>query len=654
VTVFRRVRDGGRRGSLVASVFALIVIAVGGYFVNDARAAGKPPAPSITSSPANPTATATTASASFSFTDSQALVTFKCSLDSSAYSLCVSPKSYSGLGQGTHTFSVEAFSGLTASNPTSFSWMIVPLTPTITTHPANPTGSTIAAFTYSDSQSSVAFKCSLDGAAFATCGASGVSYTGLAGGNHTFAVEAQHGSNPPSSAATFAWVVDRTAPTVSLTFPVNGKFYNASSYGAGCSPAGICGTASDPSGVASVAVAVRQEATGKYWTGTAFSSTAQVFNTATGTTAWHYGLVRPADGTYTVLVRATDTFGNTTVSSAYVSATFTVDTVAPAAPGFAERPSNPTRDVSPEFEIVDSSSSVNFTCKLDSGSTINCTGDTDHDGDANEGHGAVQAEMQYANLAPGNHCFAVFATDLAGNVGPTTTYCWTILGTAAAKTIVVSSGSPQTATPGSAFSAPLVAKVTDASNNPVSGVQVTLTAPAAGASGTFASPCSGRTCVVTTNASGFATAPTFTANSTSGGYTVTAAAVGVATPANFSLFNSLPFTIAGNVTAKLYPGTSQPVNVIITNPNPAPITIAANGITITLTTSQSGCASSNFAVTHGPAVSVTVPANSTMSLSQLGVSTPSWPVIAMIDTHTNQDHCQGAPLTITYTGSATG
>ena len=43
-----------------------------------------------------------------------------------------------------------------------------------------------------------------------------------------------------------------------------------------------------------------------------------------------------------------------------------------------------------------------------------------------------------------------------------------------------------------------------------------------------------------------------------------------------------------------------------------------------------------------------------MSLSQLGVSTANWPVITMIDTHTNQNACQGAPLTLTYTGSATG
>ena len=41
-----------------------------------------------------------------------------------------------------------------------------------------------------------------------------------------------------------------------------------------------------------------------------------------------------------------------------------------------------------------------------------------------------------------------------------------------------------------------------------------------------------------TNSSGVATAPALTANGTTGSYTVTAAAPGVATPASFSLTNT--------------------------------------------------------------------------------------------------------------------
>ena len=52
--------------------------------------------------------------------------------------------------------------------------------------------------------------------------------------------------------------------------------------------------------------------------------------------------------------------------------------------------------------------------------------------------------------------------------------------------ITAVSGGPQTAVINSGFAAPLVAKITNASGNPVSGITVTFQAPASGASGTFA------------------------------------------------------------------------------------------------------------------------------------------------------------------------
>jgi hypothetical protein len=437
------------------------------------------------------------------------------------------------------------------------------------------------------------------------------------------------------------------APTITTTFPAAGRSYNGPSWTAGCSPAGICGTAADPSGVANISVGIQQQSTGKYWNGSAFSSSTQVFNTASGTTAWDYALVRPPDGVYTAFVRATDNVGNTTAIGD-LKKTFTIDTVAPAAPVLVQKPTNPTSNISAELAFTDATTPVTFTCRLDGGAATNCTGDADHHGDNEQG------QAQFSHLTVGVHCFAVFATDAALNVGPATTYCWTIAGANTGKTITANSGTPQFTTINTNFGSPLVARVTTSSGNPIPNASLTFIAPASGASGTFAFPCSGTTCVVTTNASGLATAPTFKANGTSGDYAVTATVSGAASSANFSLINSANFTIAGDVTLKLFPGRSQPVNLSIANPNPTAITIAANAITVTVVTAQAGCANSSFAVTHGPAVSVTVPGNSTRSLSALGIATANWPVITMIDTHINQNACQGAPLTITYTGSATG
>ncbi len=82
----------------------------------------RPPAPTITSRPSDPT-TATTAS--FSFTDAEAGVGFRCRLDSGSFTRCTSPKSYSGLSASTHTFRVQAFDAAGNASPTtSYSWAV--------------------------------------------------------------------------------------------------------------------------------------------------------------------------------------------------------------------------------------------------------------------------------------------------------------------------------------------------------------------------------------------------------------------------------------------------------------------------------------------------------------------------------------------------
>ena len=94
---------------------------------------------------------------------------------------------------------------------------------------------------------------------------------------------------------------------------------------------------------------------------------------------------------------------------------------------------------------------------------------------------------------------------------------------------------PQSATINTAFANALAVTVKDVGNNPLSGVNVTFTAPNSGASGLFSN--STTTITVPTTASGVASAP-FTANATAGGpYAVTATATGL-TPVNFSLTNS--------------------------------------------------------------------------------------------------------------------
>jgi hypothetical protein len=113
------------------------------------------------------------------------------------------------------------------------------------------------------------------------------------------------------------------------------------------------------------------------------------------------------------------------------------------------------------------------------------------------------------------------------------------------------------------------------------------------------------------------------------------------------------FAVGGNLTTPLYPGTSQRLNLTFTNPGSWPITIPGGGISagdITVTSHAPGCASSNFAVIQGLTSAVTISAHqlTAVSLSALRVPQGDWPVIEMIETNTNQDACQGAKLTLTY------
>jgi hypothetical protein len=82
-----------------------------------------PPAPTITSGPANPT---TATDATFAFGDSEAQVAFRCQIDGGAFSSCSSPAAYSGLVATAHVFSVRAadLAGNTGA-VTSYGWTIL-------------------------------------------------------------------------------------------------------------------------------------------------------------------------------------------------------------------------------------------------------------------------------------------------------------------------------------------------------------------------------------------------------------------------------------------------------------------------------------------------------------------------------------------------
>jgi hypothetical protein len=163
----------------------------------------------------------------------------------------------------------------------------------------------------------------------------------------------------------------------------------------------------------------------------------------------------------------------------------------------------------------------------------------------------------------------------------------------AAAVLAATSGGGQSATVSTAFTLPLVATVTDAHNNPVSGVSVTFTAPASGASGTFATTPPATTDTEVTGANGQATSHIFTANSTAGGpYNVVASSAGL-TSVNFAETNTVG--TPANLTATSGGGQSAKVVTPFTNPLVATVTDAhgnlLSGVSVTFTAPASGASS---------------------------------------------------------------
>jgi len=154
--------------------------------------------------------------------------------------------------------------------------------------------------------------------------------------------------------------------------------------------------------------------------------------------------------------------------------------------------------------------------------------------------------------------------------------------------LVAHAGTPQSAQVTTTFGTLLAAVAEDQYNNPVPGVLVTFTAPASGATGTFANTTN--TTQATTNASGIATATAFTANTKSGGYTVSATAPGLSSAA-FALTNN-----AGPPAHISAPPGTTPQSTPVDTPFPVPLAVLlldqymnpVPGITVTFTAPTSG------------------------------------------------------------------
>lgn len=280
-----------------------------------------------TSITAGPGPLVNTTGATFLFTSTEADSTFACSLDGTDEASCSSPVSYTGLAQGSHTFSVRAFdeAGNADSTAASSTWTVDSLAPetTITANPAAVANTTSAAFSFTSSEASSTFACSLDGGALAAC-SSPQSYTDLGQGSHTFAVNAVDAAgNADTSPASFYWTVDSIPPSVSTP-----DLVSASDSGLANDDNKTNDDTPTLAGVAEPGSTVELLRNG----------TVVASGTAAALTgAWEFTTAALADGTHSFVGRATDAAANVASSDALI---VVVDKTAPGITYFSRTAPN--------------------------------------------------------------------------------------------------------------------------------------------------------------------------------------------------------------------------------------------------------------------------------------------------------------------------
>lgn len=160
----------------------------------------------------------------FTFTSSEPGSTFKCSKDDSSFSLCTSPKTYTWVAEGDHTFEVEAIdpSG-NIGTPVSYAWTVDSAKPKvdITAGPANPTKAGSAAFTFTvTDDNDTTSVCQLDSGTLVAC-SGGTSGTTIDGFGRTvsngWGTADQGGAWAISGGSASDFAVNGSAATIAVT-----------------------------------------------------------------------------------------------------------------------------------------------------------------------------------------------------------------------------------------------------------------------------------------------------------------------------------------------------------------------------------------------------------------------------------------------------
>lgn len=346
------------------------------------------PTVTLTSNPASLT---NSTSASFVFlgtdTGGGSIASYQCAIDGGSFAVCSSPKSYLSLSASAHVFSVKAIDTAgNVGNTTTYNWTVDTTTPmaSILSGPSSLTNSTSATYTFSatapPSGSITGYECNVDAGGWTSC-SSPKTYSGLSAGAHVFSVRSIDNNGNRSSASSQSWVIDTTAPVLSIdTKPTSINNLTSAQFSF---------SATDANGIASYSCKLDSASFTTCSSPMSYSSLAQ--------------------SSHTFSVTATDSAGNVTAAQTY---TWSIDTTAPTL-SFTSTPNTVTNLTTASFSFTGSDTGggalAGYQCSIDGSTYSTCT-----------------SPSVNASLAAGAHVFSVLAVDTAGNASGAQNYNWVI------------------------------------------------------------------------------------------------------------------------------------------------------------------------------------------------------------------------------------
>ena len=338
---------------------------------------GTSPTVTLGAKPPNPS---NNASPSFGFSAGEPS-TFECRLDAGAFAPCTSPRGYTGLADGAHTFRVKATDNAgNAGSEASYGWTIDTSAPTttITQKPASSSSTSSATFAFAASEGGSSLACRLDNGSFSSC-ASPKTYTDLSDGPHAFAVRATDAAGNTGPDVAYGWTIETRSPTAAVTLaPVSMSNTRSATFGFSADEPATFECNLDQGGFQPCS-----------------------------SPALYQGL---GDGPHTFAVRPRDSVGNIGAPASY---SWRIDATAPETT-ISSTPKSGTA-TSATFAFSASEGGT-FECRLYGTPFALCASPT-----------------SYSPLRPGDHRFEVRAVDAVGNADPTPAlHAWKV-GVAVAK-----------------------------------------------------------------------------------------------------------------------------------------------------------------------------------------------------------------------------